>query len=74
MNQNQVQGEPCPSPANYQLGPYQTQPPGHNLMKDRQGHPGKDVPPQGETMSRGDGFWRRCCAGLCCYCCLDMCF
>ncbi|PON92684.1 Cysteine-rich transmembrane CYSTM domain containing protein [Trema orientale] len=31
------------------------------------------VPPQ-ETKSRGDGFWRGCCAGWCCYCCLDMCF
>ncbi|KAJ7978797.1 Cysteine-rich/transmembrane domain A-like protein [Quillaja saponaria] len=30
--------------------------------------------PSGETKSKGDGFWRGCCAGWCCYCCLDMCF
>ncbi|XP_064969300.1 protein CYSTEINE-RICH TRANSMEMBRANE MODULE 9-like [Musa acuminata AAA Group] len=27
-----------------------------------------------ETKSRGDGFWRGCCAALCCCCVLDMCF
>ncbi|XP_074561216.1 protein CYSTEINE-RICH TRANSMEMBRANE MODULE 4-like [Curcuma longa] len=27
-----------------------------------------------ETSSRGDGFWRGCCAALCCCCVLDMCF
>ncbi|KAK1413437.1 hypothetical protein QVD17_35210 [Tagetes erecta] len=26
------------------------------------------------TQSRGDGFWRGCCAGLCCCCLLDACF
>ncbi|KAG4942740.1 hypothetical protein JHK82_046930 [Glycine max] len=32
------------------------------------------VPPNGETKFKGDGFWRGCCAGMCCYCCLDVCF
>ncbi|KAM0950792.1 putative cysteine-rich and transmembrane domain-containing protein WIH1/2 [Dioscorea sansibarensis] len=27
-----------------------------------------------ETKSRGDGFWKGCCAALCCCCVLDMCF
>ncbi|KAJ0049133.1 hypothetical protein Pint_16336 [Pistacia integerrima] len=30
--------------------------------------------PQPKTKNRGDGFWRGCCAGWCCYCCLDACF
>ncbi|OAY50190.1 cysteine-rich and transmembrane domain-containing protein WIH1 [Manihot esculenta] len=31
-------------------------------------------PPPLQTKSKGDGFWRGCCAGWCCYCCLDACF
>ncbi|XP_078433202.1 protein CYSTEINE-RICH TRANSMEMBRANE MODULE 4-like [Wolffia australiana] len=27
-----------------------------------------------ETCSRGDGFWKGCCAALCCCCLVDMCF
>ncbi|KAK1440129.1 hypothetical protein QVD17_05954 [Tagetes erecta] len=27
-----------------------------------------------ETKSRGDGFWKGCCAALCCCCVLDACF
>ncbi|KAJ0975775.1 hypothetical protein J5N97_017740 [Dioscorea zingiberensis] len=27
-----------------------------------------------ETKTRGDGFWKGCCAALCCCCVLDMCF
>ncbi|XP_078433339.1 protein CYSTEINE-RICH TRANSMEMBRANE MODULE 4-like [Wolffia australiana] len=27
-----------------------------------------------ETRSRGDGFWKGCCAALCCCCLVDMCF
>ncbi|KAI3826830.1 hypothetical protein L1987_00886 [Smallanthus sonchifolius] len=26
------------------------------------------------TQSRGDGFWRGCCAGMWCCCLLDICF
>ncbi|XP_076950462.1 protein CYSTEINE-RICH TRANSMEMBRANE MODULE 6-like isoform X2 [Bidens hawaiensis] len=31
-------------------------------------------PPDHGTQSRGDGFWRGCCAGMCCCCLLDICF
>ncbi|PIN12137.1 hypothetical protein CDL12_15252 [Handroanthus impetiginosus] len=34
----------------------------------------QDQIPPAETQSRGDGFWKGCCAGLCCYCLLDACF
>ncbi|XP_024983931.1 cysteine-rich and transmembrane domain-containing protein WIH2-like [Cynara cardunculus var. scolymus] len=34
---------------------------------------GQNPPPHG-TQSRGDGFWRGCCAGMCCCCLLDICF
>ncbi|CAN1174990.1 Protein CYSTEINE-RICH TRANSMEMBRANE MODULE 6 [Linum perenne] len=27
-----------------------------------------------ETKSKGDGFWKGCCAALCCCCMLDACF
>ncbi|XP_057458865.1 protein CYSTEINE-RICH TRANSMEMBRANE MODULE 9-like [Lotus japonicus] len=27
-----------------------------------------------ETTSRGDGFWKGCCAAICCCCALDICF
>ncbi|KAK9057115.1 hypothetical protein SSX86_024482 [Deinandra increscens subsp. villosa] len=27
-----------------------------------------------QTQSRGDGFWKGCCAALCCCCVLDACF
>ncbi|KAJ1698081.1 hypothetical protein LUZ63_006593 [Rhynchospora breviuscula] len=27
-----------------------------------------------KTTSRGDGFWKGCCAALCCCCLVDMCF
>ncbi|KAE9585055.1 hypothetical protein Lal_00018179 [Lupinus albus] len=35
------------------------------------GYPQKSVPVK--TTSRGDGFWKGCCAGLCCCCALDCC-
>ncbi|CAK8534764.1 unnamed protein product [Lathyrus sativus] len=41
------------------------------------GYPTKDDPQQQtvpvKTISRGDGFWKGCCAGLCCCCALDCC-
>ncbi|KAJ1430747.1 Cysteine-rich transmembrane CYSTM domain [Sesbania bispinosa] len=42
------------------------------------GYPTKDDAPQQqsvpvETTTRGDGFWKGCCAGLCCCCALDCC-
>ncbi|XP_034221469.1 cysteine-rich and transmembrane domain-containing protein WIH2-like [Prunus dulcis] len=43
------------------------------------GYPTRDGPnPHGhaavETKSKGDGFWKGCCAALCCCCVLDACF
>ncbi|KAG4383112.1 hypothetical protein GLYMA_13G003300v4 [Glycine max] len=43
------------------------------------GYPTKESPqyPQKsvvETKSKGDGFWKGCCAALCCCCVLDACF
>ncbi|WCJ28098.1 Protein CYSTEINE-RICH TRANSMEMBRANE MODULE 6 [Euphorbia peplus] len=44
------------------------------------GYPMKDLPTNHhntlpvETKSRGDGFWKGCCAALCCCCMLDACF
>ncbi|XP_034219022.1 uncharacterized protein LOC117630399 [Prunus dulcis] len=43
------------------------------------GYPTRDAPnPHGhgavETKSKGDGFWKGCCAALCCCCVLDACF
>ncbi|KAK7330243.1 hypothetical protein VNO77_24431 [Canavalia gladiata] len=50
-------------------GPYQVPPP--TITHDDYSH---KVPSIGENKFKGDGFWRGCCAGLCCYCCLDICF
>ncbi|XP_058072039.1 protein CYSTEINE-RICH TRANSMEMBRANE MODULE 6-like isoform X1 [Magnolia sinica] len=36
------------------------------------GYPQQHVPV--ETKSRGDGFWKGCCAALRCCCVLDACF
>ncbi|KAL2581941.1 hypothetical protein AAZV13_15G212300 [Glycine max] len=36
------------------------------------GYPQQRVPE--ETTSRGDGFWKGCCAALCCCWVLDCCF
>ncbi|XP_010551736.1 PREDICTED: cysteine-rich and transmembrane domain-containing protein A-like [Tarenaya hassleriana] len=49
--------------------PYTTPPP--------VGYPTRDTAfdnPPVETKSKGDGFWKGCCAGLCCCCLLDACF
>ncbi|KAL1349739.1 hypothetical protein HN51_026241 [Arachis hypogaea] len=43
------------------------------------GYPTKDGPATQQqtlpvvTTARGDGFWKGCCAGLCCCCALDCC-
>ncbi|WJX95647.1 hypothetical protein P8452_76938 [Trifolium repens] len=34
----------------------------------------QNVPPKREIKFKGSGFWRGCCAGWCCFCCLDICF
>ncbi|ONI17937.1 hypothetical protein PRUPE_3G187200, partial [Prunus persica] len=41
------------------------------------GYPTRDEPQNSvpvETKSKGDGFWKGCCAALCCCCVLDACF
>ncbi|XP_042520971.1 cysteine-rich and transmembrane domain-containing protein B-like isoform X2 [Macadamia integrifolia] len=63
-------GQAYPPPGQgYQQGPYVAPPPA--------GYPTKDEYPQQahpvQTQSRGDGFWKGCCAALCCCCVLDMC-
>ncbi|TKY49369.1 hypothetical protein E2542_SST26799 [Spatholobus suberectus] len=65
-----------PSGQAYPPAPYVSAPP-------PMGYPSKDGPaavgyPQQrvpeETTSRGDGFWKGCCAALCCCWVLDCCF
>ncbi|MED6205367.1 hypothetical protein PIB30_016953 [Stylosanthes scabra] len=36
------------------------------------GYPQQSVPEH--TTSKGDGFWKGCCAAICCCCALDICF
>ncbi|KAI4323176.1 hypothetical protein L6164_022803 [Bauhinia variegata] len=41
------------------------------------GYPQQQSVPQAQaqqTTTRGDGFWKGCCAALCCCCVLDCCF
>ncbi|XP_073220134.1 protein CYSTEINE-RICH TRANSMEMBRANE MODULE 9-like [Cicer arietinum] len=48
-------------------GPYPIPPPPASITHK--------VPPScTQTKLKGSGFWRGCCAGWCCYCCLDICF
>lgn len=60
------------APASLQAPP----PAGYPAMRDdseelpRQSHGRTTV----ETKSKGDGFWKGCCAALCCCCMLDACF
>ncbi|XP_057431081.1 protein CYSTEINE-RICH TRANSMEMBRANE MODULE 9-like [Lotus japonicus] len=44
------------------------------------GYPTNETPPEYlqnnavKTKSKGDGFWKGCCAAICCCCVLDACF
>ncbi|XP_022715459.1 cysteine-rich and transmembrane domain-containing protein WIH1-like [Durio zibethinus] len=61
------QSYPPPPPVQ---GPYIAPPPVAYPMKN-----GVEAPQHlPETKQRGDGFWKGCCAGLCCCCLLDLCF
>ncbi|KAK1303978.1 hypothetical protein QJS10_CPB11g01665 [Acorus calamus] len=51
---------------------YVAPPPAGYPMKDGEAYPQQAAPV--ETKSRGDGFWKGCCAALCCCCALDVCF
>ncbi len=54
--------------------PYVTAPPpmGYPSKDGSEGYPQQRIPDQ--TTSRGDGFWKGCCAAICCCCALDICF
>ncbi|KAJ8642011.1 hypothetical protein MRB53_018705 [Persea americana] len=76
--EQQPQGAPppvYPPPAQgYPPPAYAAPPPAGYPMKDGPGYPEQQAPPPVETKSRGDGFWKGCCAALCCCCVLDACF
>ncbi|KAL6144117.1 hypothetical protein ACLB2K_054812 [Fragaria x ananassa] len=56
-----------------QQGPYVQAPPPAGYPTMRAGD--SDLPQSRvETKSKGDGFWKGCCAALCCCCMLDACF
>ncbi|KAK9156282.1 hypothetical protein Sjap_003762 [Stephania japonica] len=57
-------------PPSYQQGPYVAPPPPVGYPVNYSQQPTGPV----ETKSRGDGFWKGCCAALCCCCVLDACF
>ncbi|GMY09527.1 cysteine-rich and transmembrane domain-containing protein WIH2-like [Fagus crenata] len=64
-----IMAYPPPSTApTYYVAP----PPAGYPTKDGSGY--SQNPPPVETKSRGDGFWKGCCAALCCCCVLDACF
>ncbi|KAJ6408493.1 hypothetical protein OIU84_011750 [Salix udensis] len=72
MNQNQsTVAYPPPPPSTYP-GAYSAPPPAGYPTMDEQSNQQNRVPV--ETKSRGDGFWKGCCAALCCCCVLDACF
>ncbi|ONI02229.1 hypothetical protein PRUPE_6G185500 [Prunus persica] len=64
--------------------PYSTAPalgPSYVQAPPPAGYPTRDAPNPAsahygpvETKSKGDGFWKGCCAALCCCCLLDACF
>ncbi|XP_019193697.1 PREDICTED: cysteine-rich and transmembrane domain-containing protein B-like isoform X2 [Ipomoea nil] len=63
--------QPQPQPQGGFSAPPPLPPPGYPV-RDGQGRSEPSVPAQ--TQSRGDGFWKGCCAGLCCCCALEACF
>ena len=73
-NQNQAQ-VPYSYPTAVEQGPYAAPPPpaGYPTKEGELGQ-AQNYPPSGKTQSRGDGFWKGCCAALCCCCVLDACF
>ncbi|KAJ6741561.1 hypothetical protein OIU85_015727 [Salix viminalis] len=73
MSQNQSTVAYPPPPTSTYPGAYISAPPpaGYPTM-DEQSNQQNRVPV--ETKSRGDGFWKGCCAALCCCCVLDACF
>ncbi|XVF71163.1 hypothetical protein PTKIN_Ptkin12aG0014300 [Pterospermum kingtungense] len=79
MSQNQQQiNQPSvayPPASAAPAGPYSAPPPaGYPMSKDDGVQQYSQNPVAVETKSRGDGFWKGCCAALCCCCALDACF
>ncbi|KAI6698778.1 hypothetical protein NL676_018897 [Syzygium grande] len=68
-NQNQI---PVAYPPPASTMAYVAPPPPGYPTRDGQQPPQNAVPI--ETKTRGDGFWKGCCAALCCCCVLDACF
>ncbi|KAL7000447.1 hypothetical protein U1Q18_001597 [Sarracenia purpurea var. burkii] len=54
-------------------GPYVVSPPVGYPMKGGEAQPHNFPPPGKKTQTKGDGFWKGCCAALCCCCVLDAC-
>ncbi|CAJ1932447.1 unnamed protein product [Sphenostylis stenocarpa] len=75
-NQQEAPVAHSPQVQAYSSAPYVTAPPpmGYPSKDDPAavGYPQQRVPE--ETTSRGDGFWKGCCAALCCCWVLDCCF
>ncbi|XP_010557020.1 PREDICTED: cysteine-rich and transmembrane domain-containing protein A-like [Tarenaya hassleriana] len=69
-NQYQTAGAYPPPPVS--TGPYVAPPPVGYPTRDTSHQP--VAPSKVETKSKGDGFWKGCCAALCCCCVLDACF
>ncbi|CAH8261405.1 unnamed protein product [Arabidopsis lyrata] len=72
MNPSEQNHFSVEKPSQTSSGPYTSPPP--------IGYPTRDAmvgdPPAAsvETKSKGDGFWKGCCAAICCCCVLDACF
>ncbi|PSR95338.1 Rhodopsin like [Actinidia chinensis var. chinensis] len=71
-DQNQPQVAYPPPATTPVEGVYDAPPPAGYPMRD--GQPQPQNSPHAQTQSRGDGFWKGCCAALCCCCVLDACF
>ncbi|KAI3769047.1 hypothetical protein L6452_00143 [Arctium lappa] len=70
QNEIPVAYPPAPQGASYVMAP----PPVGYPMKDGAAAAISENQAHVQTQSRGDGFWKGCCAALCCCCVLDACF
>ncbi|XP_045804517.1 cysteine-rich and transmembrane domain-containing protein B-like [Trifolium pratense] len=73
-NQQQAPVSYPPTGEAYSSAQYVSAPPpmGYPSKDGSEGYPQQRI--QDQTTSRGDGFWKGCCAALCCCCALDICF
>ncbi|KAL7250617.1 hypothetical protein ACSBR1_012611 [Camellia fascicularis] len=71
-DQNQPQVAYPPPGTAYPAAVAPPPPAGYPMRDDQVQHHNPQPLPQ--TQSRGDGFWKGCCAALCCCCVLDACF